>query len=155
MDKGNHPNQYLDRVFSYKKSGDRITAHFFLQTENPFEMKLDKDILSGFTVNFLGQQNNFYREIYNVYWMNVKTGYLVHSYVYYLNPEDNEKNFNPVDFPYAPPRTTEHFQFLTKKLPENYVKIGWHGPSWQCRSVSYVLYLMYSVEEFLMQVLGV
>ena len=153
IDKGNHSNESMDRIFSYKKENDRYRAQFPLQSEGSFAMKLNRDILSGFYTVFAREQKGFYRESFNVYRMNVKTGLLVRSHVYYVSKEDFEKNFKDRGKnPYSIPFSKEPFKFFDKEPPEGYVKIGWDKASWQCHKISFFKYILYGLKEIIFQI---
>ena len=156
MDKGNHPNQYFDRLFLYEELKGKTRARFPLHNIEPFELKLKKGILYGHIIDFKGKRREgFYKEIYHVYQMNPKTGYLVRSHIFYLHPEDKKQNYNAQALPYAPPRIERPIQFLDVPVPKGYTFVAWDGASWQCRKVGSFKYLLHSVGEVFKQILGV
>ena len=125
---------YFDRVFYWQKIGDGAYETGFYSRGTGFDVKFSKGVLSRAFLQTARKQQGFYREIFDVYRFNTKENILIHSYVYYVDPEDFEKNFNnPHVTPYEHPPL---YDLIEKTAPENYVKIGWDKTKWQCYEIS-------------------
>ena len=141
---------YFDRTFSYTKLKDDSYEARFSVYGKPQGFQFKENTLSESYLTTARKQQGFYREVFDVYRINVEAKVLVHSYVYYLHPEDYNKNFNKPEFTsYNQPSL---FDLVNRKTPEGYVKIGWDKTKWQCYDVSYFKYLLLSVEEFIIRV---
>ena len=121
---------YFDRVFSYNKAKDGSYTAQFSNEGSALGIKFQKGILSNAYLVKAREQQGFYREIFDVYYIDVNTNVLTHAYVYYLDPADYEKHFNNPQFvPYNKPYL---FGLVNKAPPKNYVKIGWDKTRWLC-----------------------
>ncbi len=146
---------YWDRVFYYKKIDEGQYEHNFAFShahEFPFSdaglgAQFNENILSDSYLETATKQGGFYREVFDVYRFNIETRMLTYSYVYYVSPEDYNKNFNkPLFTPYNNPLL---FDLINKDAPRGYVKIGWDKTRWQCYNISHSKYLLLSL-KFLM-----
>ena len=141
---------YFDRIFYYEKTGAGPYKAEFPSTKTP--SRLSGDILSTAYLTASREQQGFYREIFDVYRFNIKTQILVHSYLYYVDPEDFNKNFNNPQFiPYNQPLL---FDLVEKPAPENYVKIGWDKTKWRCYRISRFRYQYLSLFGVLVRLLS-
>ena len=143
----------MDRIFSYKKENEHYRAHFSLQSKRSFTLKLKGDILSGFYTVFAKERKGFYRENFHVYRMNIKTGLLVRSHVYYVSKEDFKRNFKDRGMsPYSIAFSKKPLEFIDKKPPKGYIKIGWDKASWQCHEISFFKYIIYGLKQSILQI---
>ena len=124
---------YFDCVFYWQKTGGVYETGFY-SPGTGFDVRFKDGVLSRAFLRTAREQQGFYREIFDVYRFNTNEKTLIHSYVYYLDPEDFERNFNnPLFTPYEHPPL---YDLIEKKPPENYVKIGWDKTKWQCYEIS-------------------
>ena len=121
---------------------------FFSSHGQGFALKRKGDILSQAFLTRATEQAGFYREIFDIYRFNMKTRVLTHSYLYYLDPKDFEKNFNNSSFvPYNLPFL---FDLLDRPLPsEDYVKLGWDKSQWRCYRISALKHLYFQFKAIL------
>ena len=144
---------YFDRVFYYEKTkSDQYKTNFSIYDGTSTGFQQDKDTLSEAYLVTARKQQGFYREIFHVYRIHLKTRVLIHSYVYYLNPEDYQTNFKDPSFrDYNNPLL---FDLIQREAPKEYVKIGWDKSVWQCYEVSYLRYLYFCIQDILTAILA-
>ena len=137
---------YFDSMFSYKKKSNDEYSGFFYEGAS-LGVQLNGDTLSSAHLGTAHEQQGYYREIFDVYRFHIKKRILIHSYVYYVDPKDYNKNFNNSLFvPYNNPLL---FELVPRKAPENYVKIGWDKTKWQCYEVSSFKYFIFRLKSLL------
>ena len=144
---------YFDRVFYYKKTSDgQYKTNFSIYGGTSTGFQRDKDTLSEAYLSTAREQQGFYREIFHVYRIHLKTRVLIHSYVYYLNPKDYETNF--WDFESRVYNNPLLFDLIQREAPKDYVKIGWDKSVWQCYEVSYPRYLYFRIQNILSSIIA-
>ena len=102
--------------------------------------KFDGEFIYSSFLAKAGEQDGFYRQIFELYRFDLQTQVLTHSYIYYLDPKDFDKNFNNASFvPYNSPFL---FDFIEQATPKDYVKLGWDKTRWTCYSITYFKYML-------------
>ena len=150
-----YPNKHFNRVFYYKKQSDGSFEQNF-DFGGAEEAQLRGDVLSNAFLDYEGEREGFYRQLFHVYRINLSTGVLIHSYVYYLHPEDYEKHFKKYNRPGRQIREHKYLLgLLQTPVPKGYIKAGYDKSQWQCSSVSYSRYLWLSFTSIFKAILSV
>ena len=103
------------------------------------------------------EQQGFYREIFDVYRLNINNNELIHSYVYYIDKTDWKQNLKRqiAPLPDGLDITNQPILFDTINIEspkENYMKIGWDKSKYVCYKLSYLKFLRINIKLFFAQV---
>ncbi len=176
VDEGNHPNEYFNRMFFYKK----ISSESY---QADFKQGLDHSpVLSQL-------KNNFLYYVYppdkwgtlEVYRFHKIKKVLTKSWVYYIKSKNYDEYIRlfKKNYPYSPPFSQGPLEFVEgppkfyssidiegdglrqslpidpKEDPKKYVKVGYDGTHWQCHEVAGIKYLFRYLGVAFMQIFGV
>ena len=155
IEKSNHTNTVLDRVFSYKKSKEGWTAVFLISGDYlPAEIK--NKFLYGHTSSGPLGSDAVNWQGFDVYRFNIETKKLIKSHVYYAPKADYERNLKErQNNPYAIPYSKKPLDFIKKEIPDNYVKYGFDKSEWQCQKLSHFMYLLRRLERELVYIFAI
>ena len=144
---------YTDRVLYYEKTNEEsYKVHF--PFGNSIATQLNGDVLStAYPLGAREQVGNdgktlFYREMFRIYQINIKTRVLTDFYLYHVSLEDYSKNLKDSSLLST---NDPVFTLIEKEMPENYIKItlGRNQVSWQCYEISYLKYLLFILHNIL------
>ena len=136
---------HFDRMFYYRKTEENFYETGALSPGKTFHVKANEEFFSKAYLTAAREQGGFYREIFDIWRFYIKEKILVHSYLYYLDRRDYEKNFSGPDF--APFNLPLLFDLTSKSPPDDYVKIGWDKTKWRCYEISYVKYFYLGMKK--------
>ena len=174
MDEGNHPNQYFNRMFFYKKMSDGSYQADFKQGLDHYPVPPQL-------------KNDFFYYVYppdkwgtlEVWSFHSITSVLTKSWVYYIKSESYDEYIRlfKKNYPYSPPFSQGPLKFVKgspkvystigpdglrqslpidpKSDPKNYTKLGYEGTTWQCHEVAGIKYLFRWLGVAFMQIFGV
>ena len=132
---------YSDFMVQYEKTGSGEYKTSLGGGPGRLGHQFKDNVLSEAYMTFAGEQQGFYREMFDVYRFDLETRVLIHSYVYYISKKNFDKHFN------IPLFTDQNqpllFDLVPRKAPKSYVKIGWDKTRWQCYEISSWKYLKY------------
>ena len=135
---------WFDRVFSYQKTERGHEADWpFMKGSSVSAPSSDKNLISKAHLTQIGEQEGQHREVFEIYRFLLKEKVLIHSYVYYVSPEDYKKRFSGPAF--APHNKPLLFDLIAREPPEGFVKIGWDKSRWQCYDISFWRHWLLSV----------
>ena len=140
-------NSSFNRVISYEITNSGKVYAPFSRRGRLINSSLQGQTLSSAYLRSKGKQMGYYREVYEVLYLDLTTNVLTKSWVYYLHPEDFQKNFNSNDF--LSQNKPSLFQLIDRKAPENYTKLGWDKTRWRCYKIDNRTYLYLFLKLFL------